>query len=165
MANELATTEQQPAQPEAWKAPPNDEQFVFESLDAAPTWVDRNWASFDRGPALALPAGDILGEGPYTTKTARVGDTVMYKAATPSKGAHFEVIEGEPVDDQATKKPPQQSSCSLEDALKTGYLTPDDLGPDAKAQVTARSPKMKRLIEEGEAAPEAVTIQDYVKSQ
>ena len=123
-------------EPKTWEAPKGDQEFKFESIDKAPAWVDKNWASFDRGPALALPAGDLFGTGPYHTKTARVGDTVYFKAATPSKPAHFEVIEGEPVGEQATKRPPQQTPASIEDMLKTGFMTPDDLGAEAKGQVS-----------------------------
>lgn len=150
--------------PEAWEAPSNDQEFVFESIDAAPAWVDKNWASFSQGPALALPAGDLYGTGPYTTKIARVGDTVLFKAATPSKAAHFEVVEGEPVGDNATKKPPQASAASLEDMLKTGVMSPDDLGPDAKGQVAARTPALSKLVEENKNAPDAIPVSDLVKT-
>jgi hypothetical protein len=147
----------------SWTIPKGDQEFVFENIQSAPAWVDRNWASFSQGPALALPV-DIYGDGPYTTLTARVGDTVYFKAATPSKPAHFEVIAGEPVGDQATKKIPQVTNASLEDMLKTGVMTPDDLGEDAKGQVIARSPKLKGLIEDGDAAPKAVPVTDIVKT-
>lgn len=150
---------------EVWEAPDSDQEFVFESMDAAPSWVDKSWASFDRGPAIALPAGDLFGTGPYHTKIARVGDTVVFKAATPSKPAHFEVIEGEPVGDNATKKIPQASSVSLEDALKTGVMTPDDLGPDAKAQVAGRTPGLSKLIEENKNAPEPIPVSDILKTE
>jgi hypothetical protein len=150
--------------PKVWEPPSGDQEFEFKDVASAPAWVDKSWASYDMGPALALPAGDLYGEGPYTTKTARVGDKVMFVAATPSKPAHFEVIAKEPVGEDATAKPAQQSNCSLEDALKTGYLAPDDLGPDAKAQVAARSPRLKVMVEEGKGAPEAVSIGDYVKT-
>jgi len=150
--------------PVAWTPPKGDQEFVFESMDAAPAWVDRNWASFSQGPALAVPAGDIYGGQPYTTNYARVGDTVKFVAATPSKPAHLVVIEGEPTGENATKKPPQVTAASLEDMLRTGVMTPDDLGPDAKGQVAARSPKLAKLIEEGEAAPEAIAVSDIVKT-
>ncbi len=146
-----------------WQAPDGDQEFVFESMQAAPEWVDKSWAGFSNGPALALPAGDLFGTGPYTTKIARVGDTVIYKAATPSKAAHFEVIEGEPVGDNATKKPPQVTAASLEDMLKSGVLSADDLGPDAKAQVIGRTPGLSKLIEEGKNAPDAIPVADIVK--
>lgn len=154
-----------PAPAEEWEAPESDQEFVFESMDAAPAWVDKSWASFDRGPAIALPAGDLFGTGPYHTKIARVGDTVKFIAATPSKPAHFEVIEGEPVGENATKKPPQVSAASLEDMLKTGVMTPDDLGPDAKGQVASRTPALSKLIEEGKNAPEPIPVSDIVKSE
>ena len=152
-----------PPAPEVWEAPDGDQEFVFESMDAAPAWIDRGWAGFSQGPALALPAGDIYGGSPYTTITARVGDTVIFKAATPSMPAHFEVIPGEPVGDNATKKPPQASAASIEDMLRSGVMQPDDLGPDAMAQVAARSPKLQKLVEEGTNAPEPIPVSDLVK--
>lgn len=151
--------------PKPWEPPTGDQEFEFKDVASAPAWVDKGWASYDLGPALALPAGDLYGDGPYTTISARVGDKVMFVAATPSRPAHFEVIAKEPVGDQATKRPPQQSAASLEDMLKTGYISPDDLGPDAKAQVVSRSPRLRALIEEGKGAPEAVAIGDYVKTE
>jgi hypothetical protein len=150
--------------PVVWEPPDGDEEFVFEDIGSAPGWVDKGWASYNQGPALALPAGDVYGSPPYTTITARVGDTVKYVAPTPSRPGHFEVIPGEPVGEAATKKPPQQSAASLEDMLKTGVMTPDDLGPDAKAQVTARSPQLKGLVEEGKAAPDPIPVSDLVKT-
>ena len=146
-----------------WEAPTTDQEFKFESVDKAPEWVDKSWASFDRGPALALPAGDLFGTGPYHTKIARVGDTVKFVAATPSKAAHFVVIEGEPVEENATKKIPQVTNASLEDMLRGGTMTPDDLGPDAKAQVAGRTPGLSKLIEENKNAPEPVAVSDIMK--
>lgn len=148
---------------EPWAPPESDQEFKFESIESAPAWVDKGWASYNMGPALAVPAGDLWGEGPYHTVTARVGDTVKFVAATPSKAAHLVVIEGEPTGENATKKPPQQSAASLEDMLKGGTLAVDDLGPDAKAQVLGRSPRLKTLIEDGKGAPEAVAISEVVK--
>jgi hypothetical protein len=143
--------------------PTSDQEFDFEDINSAPAWVDKSWASYDGGPALALPV-DLLGEGPYTTITARVGDKVMFVAATPSRPAHFEVVRKEPTGDDSTAKPPQQSAASLEDMLKTGWLAPDDLGPDAKAQVLSRSPRLKDLIEKGLGAPEAVEVDTVLKT-
>ena len=64
---------------EAWtaaKLPKADEEFVFKTVDTAPAWIDKGWAGYSGGPALQLPV-DPSGEGhPYTTTTARVGDTV-----------------------------------------------------------------------------------------
>lgn len=146
-----------------WEPPQGDQEFKFESIDAAPAWVDKGWASYDQGPALAVPAGDLLGEGPYHTQTARVGDTVKFVAATPSKAAHMVVIAGEPTGENATIKIPQVTNASLEDMLKGGTMAPDDLGPDAKAQVVGRSPRLKTLVEEGKAAPDPVPVAEVVK--
>lgn len=152
-----------PSPAKEWEAPQGDQEFVFESVDAAPAWIDKSWASFSMGPALALPAGDLFGTGPYHTKIARVGDTVKFVAATPSKAAHFVVIEGEPTGENATKKIPQVTNASLEDMLRGGTMTPDDLGPDAKAQVAGRTPGLSKLIEEGKNAPDPVPVSDVVK--
>ena len=162
MAKDPAPTPDEKAK--EWEAPTSDQEFKFESVQAAPAWVDKNWASFDRGPALALPAGDLFGTGPYHTKIARVGDTVKFVAATPSKAAHFVVIEGEPTGDNATKKIPQVTNASLEDMLKSGVMKPDELGPDAKAQVAGRSPGLSKLVEEGKNAPDPIPVTDIVKT-
>lgn len=132
-----------------WSPPSADQEFVFDGLDSLPDWADRNWASYDRGPALAVPAGDIYGKAPYTTKTVRIGGTVRFVAATASKAAHFEVIEGEGSVDAGTGtlKPAQQSNASLEDMLKTGHMHPSELGTDAAAQVAQRSPELQGMIE------------------
>lgn len=149
--------------PQPWAPPTEDQEFKFESIDAVPAWVDKGWASWKDGPALAVPMGDLWGEGPYHTGTARIGDTVKFLKATPSKAAHFEIIAGEPEPGKGTKRPPQQTNASLEDQLKTGYMSPDDLGDDARGQVLARSPRLAPLIEEGRGAPEPVSIPDVVK--
>lgn len=157
-------------QAKAWVPPAQDQEFVFELVDASPAWIDKGWASFDRGPALALPAGDLYGTGPYHTKTARVGDKIVYSAAKGAMPARFDVIPGDPVAvGEGTPKPPQQSGAQLEDLLKLGYLSPDELGADAKAQVAGRSPRFKGLIE-GETTdgsevpvPEKQSIADQLK--
>ena len=146
---------------------PNKEStFVFESVDKCPNWIDRNWAGFDRGPALQIPT-ELLpsGDAPYTTKVARVGDTVVF---TPAKGgmpAKFDVIAGlpDPGNGIGTKRMPAVTNASLEDQLKTGTISPDDLGTDAAAQVVARSPGFRKLVEEGKNAPETVKVSDQVK--
>lgn len=161
MATAVATPEEAAEQ---WAPPGGDEEFEFTNTSEAPAWVDRNWAGYDNGPALAVPAGDYPFGQPYTTVTAHPGDTVKWMAATPSKGAHAVVIPGEPTGENATRKPPMQSNCSLEDALKGGYLTVEDLSDDAKGQVVTRSPHFRAIIE-GNAAvtTEPVEVGDYVK--
>jgi len=137
-----------------WSPPNADAEFIFDGIDKLPAWADKNWASFDRGPAIALPAGDLWGEGPYTTKTARIGDKVLFVAAVGSTPAHFEVVRREPEPEKGTKRIAQQSAAQEEDLLKLGWITPDDLGEDAKAQIIGRSPRLKRMIEENENLPE-----------
>jgi hypothetical protein len=149
---------------EAGEPPASDQEFKFETIDSAPAWIDKGWAGYNNGPALALPA-DPLGNGyVYSTITARVGDTVKWVAPTPARVGHFEVLEGEPTGDAATVKIPQVTNASLEDMLKTGSMTPDDLGTDAKAQVAARSPHLAKLVEEGKGAPEAIPVTEMVKT-
>jgi hypothetical protein len=159
----MATTTDNGDAPKQWVPPKEDQEFVFEGLDKAPSWIDKGWASYNMGPALALPAGDLFGEGPYHTKTARVGDTVIFKAASPSKTAHFEVVVGEPTEDMQVRIP-QVSAASLEDMLKTGWLSKDDLSEDAKAQVLNRSPRLRALIEEDAGKPDEVKISEVVKT-
>lgn len=139
-----------------WKMPTEDQEFVFTSLDEAPGWVDRGWLAWSAGPALALPAGDLYGKPPYTTKIARVGDTVKFIAGSGAMPPRFEVIVGDHSLDPGlgTMKPAQASNASLEDMLKGGHIAPEDLGTDAKAQVAYRSPELHRMIEGAEPAPE-----------
>lgn len=147
--------------PEPWSPPDGDQDFVFTTIQEAPAWVDRTWASFDHGPALAVPAGDVaFGSGPYTTKIAHPGDTVKFVAAKGAVPAHMEVIPGAPEGESVTRRIPQATNASLEDMLKVGTMAPDDLGDDAKAQVAQRTPAMKRLVEEGKGAPEAQSAED-----
>lgn len=141
-----------------WVPPLTDQEFVFEDIDSMPAWADRNWAAYDLGPAIRVPAGDLYGEGPYHTIVAHPGDKVIFHQATSSKAAHFTVEEGDPaeVPGAGTMKPAQASNASLEDMLKTGHITPEELGSDAKAQVSNRSPKLAPMIESGQGAPEPV---------
>lgn len=149
--------------PEPWAPPTSDQEFKFENVQSMPAWADKNWASFDRGPALAVPAGDLYGVGPYHTKIARVGDTVKFIAAVGATPAHFEVIPGEIDPAKGTKRPPQQSSASLEDMLRNGVLTPDDLSDADKAVVAGRSAQFRAMIEEGKGLPEAQSLSDIIK--
>ena len=148
------TMSETPNQTEKVPLPADDQEFVFETIDSAPAWVDKSWAGYSNGPALALPA-DLYRDQPYTTITARVGDTVKFVATKGAKPAHFEVIEGDITPEEGgTVKPAQQSGASLEDLIKLGYLAVDELGEDAKAQVSARSPRIGKIIDGSEPAPE-----------
>lgn len=150
--------------PEKVPLPTADEEFTFESIDASPAWVDPGWAGYSQGPALQLP-NDLSGKPPYTTITARVGDTVRFVAAKGARPAHFEVTAGDQTveDGTATVKPAQQSAASLEDMLQTGAITPDELGPDAKSQVSDRSPHLAKVVS-GEEPPPAEAQQPPVKA-
>ena len=153
----MATRETTTEQPKSWAPPTSDQEFVFESADSLPDWVNKSWIGYDGGPALQVPTGDLYGnEGPYTTKAAHIGDTVKFTVAKGATPAKFTIIEGEPdpnVEGQGTKKPAQQTSATLEDLIKGGTLQPDELGDDAKAQVSVRTPSLKPVIEGSAAAP------------
>jgi len=138
----------------AWVIPSSDQEFEFRSVQDAPGWIDPNWAGFDRGPALAVPAGDLYGDGPYHTTFAHVGDKVVFTAARGATPAKLTVIPREPGPDEVSRKPPQQSPASLEDMLKLGIITGEDLGPIGRAEVASRSPRLAKLVETGEGAPE-----------
>lgn len=147
-----------------WTPPDSDQEFVFEDIASAPAWVDKSWAGYSNGPALAVPTGDLFGNGAWTTETARIGDTVKWtapKGATPGK---FTIIPGEPDPSTGagTRKPPQVSSASLEDMLKTGLMVPGELGEDAKGQVLGRSPGMRPIVEDGGPTPEKQAVGDIV---
>jgi hypothetical protein len=147
--------------------PTSDQEFTFKSMADAPAWVDPNWASFDRGPALALPANPVYdGVGPYTTITARVGDKVVFTAAKGAQPAKFTVVQADSSTEEGvgTRRMPAMTNASLEDQLKTGWMTPDELGSDAAAQVIARSPGMRKLIEEGKNAPKEQNVSDVIKT-
>jgi hypothetical protein len=156
-----------PNAPPSWEPPTSDQEFVFESLDSAPSWVDKNWATFDRGPALAVPMGAMDGIAAYHTAPARPGDTVKYVAAKGASPGHFVIVPGVPDPSkpgQVTKAVPQQSAASLEDLLRGGLLTPDDLSDTDKAAVIASHPGLRGLIEEGKGAPEPQSIANTIKT-
>ena len=163
-ARRRATTNGNDIQEQAWTPPTSDQEFEFTTIQEAPDWVDRNWAGFDRGPALAVPAGDLYNDQPYTTQSARPGDTVKFIAAKGSLGPHIEVIRGEVDPEKGTRRIAQQSAAQEEDLLKLGWIGPDDLGEDAKAQIMGRSPKLKGLIEGTTPPPEKQDASDlFVK--
>jgi hypothetical protein len=135
---------------------PTDKQTYTWTGDmaSAPEWIDRGWASYDAGPALAVPRGDP-NASPYTTVSARVGDTVVY---TPPKGrgggtGTYTVVRAEESGEQPgaeplnlgagdrstpTFRPAAQTEATLEDLVKTGMVSPDEMDPEARAQYEAR---------------------------
>jgi hypothetical protein len=132
-----------------WVPPTRDQEFVFKDVASLPAWADKGWASMSGdSPALAVPAGDVYGGAPYTTKLARVGDTVKFVAGKGSRTPHFEVIAGDPADaDEMTPKIWQESAASLQDRLKNGSLKPGDLSTIDKAQVLSQSPELRALVD------------------
>ena len=149
-------------QPQRWAPPTSDEEFVFEGIDSLPGWADKNWAAWDGGPALAVPTGDVYGgPGPYTTKVASIGDTVVFKSATYAKAAHFDIVKGTPSEEQSTPKPPQQSGASYEDLIRGGWINKADLSEADKAGISARSPGMRQYFETDQQ-PVKVKVQELL---
>src|SRR5262245_51623852 len=73
-----------------WEPPKQDEEFEFQDIASAPEWVDKNWAGYDNGPVLQVP-NNLQQPQPYTTITARPGDTVKYKAGPDGAPGKFSV--------------------------------------------------------------------------
>ena len=138
---------------DATKLPKSDEEFVFKDINSIPGWCDKGWAGYDQGPALQLPV-DLSGKGPYTTTTARQGDTVKFTAAKGAKGAFFTVVQVDRSEEDGTIKPAQVTNASLEDLLTTEHLKVGDLGTDAKAQLIVRNAQFAKQmgIEDAKAA-------------
>lgn len=104
-----ASTEPEPDAPAAanpaptagqpgWVPPEADAEFVVgeDGVASAPEWVDKSWAAYDGGPAIAVPMGNLFGSSPQHNTIAKKGDTVKYHAPTESKGAYFEVVPVDP---------------------------------------------------------------------
>jgi hypothetical protein len=157
-----------PEAPKAWEPPTSDQEFKFKDIASAPSWVDKSWASYDHGPALAVPVGNLFDtDKPYTTASARVGDTVKFVAALGSVPAHFEVITGAPdpnVKGMVTKRPPQESGAPLESLLQQGYIKPDDLSDSDKAKVAERGPLFRAMVEEGKGLPKEQKLSATIKT-
>src|SRR6476620_11287259 len=64
-------------------------------LDSVPDWVDKGWATYSAGPALAVPRGDP-NKQPYTTVVARIGDFVFVN----KKGTRFAVVRADEMGEQ-----------------------------------------------------------------
>jgi type II secretory pathway pseudopilin PulG len=132
--------------------PPTEAQsYVWDgNLAEVPDWIDQGWASYDAGPALAVPQGDPS-KAPYTTQPARIGDTVTY---TPGKGGSFggfKVVRAEETGSQPgpefratgpgetpSFRPAAQTEADLNDLVRSGMTNPDEMDPDARAQWEAR---------------------------
>jgi len=126
------------AAPKKWTAPETDQEFEYTGDNASlPDWLDKSWASSSNGaPALAVPHGPVPFGQPYTTDTARPGDTIKFVAAKPGAAGHFIIEPGVP---DADAKPnagvAQQSAASLEDQLIGGLIEAGDLSDSEKAAV------------------------------
>ena len=158
-----ATNEDGTPQAEAWTPPTSDQEFTFTTMDEAPAWVDRGWAGFSQGPALAVPAGDLFGNGPYHTKTARPGDKVIFTAGKAGMAPKLDVVTGVPdLTEGGVKKPPQESACSVEDGLKTGLIPVETLTEADKGAIALRSPGLKQALETGKGLAEKQNVSDIV---
>ncbi len=146
----------------------NVETYVFDGdIHNAPSWVDRGWAAFDAGPALAVPNGDPNGQ-PYTTTVARKGDTVLrHPAAGNLTYDTYKVVRaeemggqpgGDPVDPASPSfRPAQETNASLEDMAKTGILE-EGVDPDAEAQLEARRNTAPVMSDEERKAQEQINL-------
>src|SRR4051812_39875727 len=125
-------------------------------LDSVPGWVDKGWATYDRGPALAVPRGNP-NKQPYNTVVARTGDFIFVN----SKGNRFAVVRAEELgeqpgspDQQATKdkplpaKPVGTEHASLEDLDANGILPYDEMNPEQQAQMVARGTAPEEVMQE-----------------
>lgn len=132
-------------QAKPWAPPTSDQEFTFDTIDAAPAWVDKSWATYSNGPALAVPTGDLTVSQPYTTTIAHKGDTVRFSLKTRTITVTPAAAPDTPA--EPPKRAMQQSAASLEDQLKSGELTAADLDDDAKAQVASRTPGLAAELE------------------
>lgn len=161
---EIQTRNTKDEGPRRWEPPAEDQEFEFTGPESIPSWGFKGWQSWDNGPALALPAGDLYGNGPSHHTIARIGDKVLFIAATPSKQAHFEVVRKEPDIEDGTILPAAQTNASLEDLIRGGTLGIDELGAEARGQVSLRTPRMRRMIETGEGAPKRNELPVFARS-
>lgn len=134
------------------------QSFQFKGLDSVPGWVDKGWASYSAGPALAVPVGDPFGQ-PYTTKTANIGDYVFSN----KDGTRFHVVTaaemgddpGDVDGDHESNLPPQTSQATLEDLTKQGLVDPNE---DQLAQLAARGTEAQAGLDNtANAAPQKAT--------
>ena len=125
------------------------QMFKYEGdLGSVPEWADKGWATYDRGPALAVPRGDPLGQ-PYTTVVARIGDYVFVN----KRGDRFTVVRAEeigeePGGEQEPQKPAQETQASLEDLDRGGKLPYDSMNVEAQSQMLARGTAPPEAMEE-----------------
>lgn len=132
-----------------FKPPQDRQEFVFEDAQSVPEWVDKGWMGWDGGIVINVPQGDPL-KSPYTTKVARRGDTVVYVPGNNGAFGKFEVITppaGVPqdFDYEANFRPKAWSEADLEDLIKTGATTLDEMDPDARSQVLYRRAGVRPL--------------------
>lgn len=127
--------------------PAKEDTFIYDgNLNGIPSWADKGWATYDQGPALAVPVGDPFGQ-PYTTAVARIGDTVI--RTNTSRDGHprhdrFKVIPAQelglqPGGDQPSNLPAQTTQATLEDLDKTGLLPKEEMNLEQQAQMDVRA--------------------------
>lgn len=162
MASQKAVT------PSAPKGFAEGDSFQYDGkIESVPDWVDKGWATYDRGPALAVPVGDPWGQ-PYTTNTARIGDFVF---ANKDKD-RFIVVRAEEFGEQPgdpeleptwenpqPAKPAGAAEASLEDLEKQDLPPYEDMTEEQQAQLRQRGtlPGRIRKQERDEAAAQAAS--------
>lgn len=105
-----------------------------------PSWVDKGWGN---GAMYRVPRGDPNAQ-PYTTVKARIGDRILRNVGKNNYPDTFTVttaaedgrVVGEVSD---TFRPPQETSASLEDLVKTGAIEGGDLDEEAKQELASRA--------------------------
>ncbi len=138
-------------------------------LDSVPDWVDKGWATYDRGPALAVPRGDP-NKGPYATTVARIGDFVYVN----KKGNRYAVLRAEELGEQPGSptqlpteekplpaKPVGTEHASLEDLDQLGILPFDQMNEEQQAQMIARGTAPPEAMEEAGLGPSGLAGSSY----
>jgi hypothetical protein len=134
----------EPSSPQGFS---DGQSFQYDGkLDSVPDWVDKGWATYSAGPALAVPRGDP-NKQPYNTVTARLGDWIFVN----KKGDRYTVVRAEEVGDQPgspTQLPTQEKPlpakpvgteyASLEDLDRLDILPFDEMNEEQQAQMRAR---------------------------
>jgi hypothetical protein len=146
------------AEPSAPQGFSGGQMYKYEGdLSGLPDWADKGWATYDRGPALAVPRGDPFGQ-PYSTVVARIGDYIFVN----KRGDRFTVVRAEELGEEPgeettePQKPAQETQASLEDLDRTGFKPYEDLNIEAKSQMLARGTvPPDKMPEEGEPSREA----------
>ena len=133
------------------------------NLQGVPDWIDKGWATYSAGPALAVPRGDP-NKQPYTTVVARIGDYVFSEQEgrslhrRPCRGSRRPARQPDaaPTEEKPLPaKPVGTEYASLEDLDRLEILPFDQMNEEQQAQMRARgtAPKSEEEVQaEKEAA-------------